>query len=70
MQSKKMSAVESVANIAVGAGIALATQVVVFPLFGMDVPMGDNLAICAIFTVVSFVRSYVLRRVFNKWRTK
>jgi len=60
-----MSAVEAVANVVVGFGLAIATQVVVFPLFGLVASIGDNLAIGAIFTVVSIVRSYVLRRVFN-----
>lgn len=64
-QSKKMSAVESCANISAGAGIALLTQLIVFPLFDMHPPLRDNLAIMGIFTVVSFIRSYFLRRMFN-----
>jgi len=68
-QSRRMSAVESLANVAVGYGVAIATQVAVFPLFGLAASIGDNLAIGGIFTVVSLVRSYVLRRVFNgRWR--
>lgn len=65
-QSRRMSAVESVANVAVGYGIAVATQVVVFPLFDIAVSGGDHLAIGAIFTAVSLVRSYALRRLFNR----
>jgi hypothetical protein len=63
-----MSAVESVANIAVGAGVAYATQEAVFPLFGIHVPTSSHLLITAIFTAVSFVRSYCLRRLFNSLR--
>ncbi len=63
-----MSAVESVTNVAIGYGIAVATQVAVFPLFGLHASMSDNLAIGAIFTVVSLVRSYALRRWFNRIR--
>lgn len=65
-QTRTMSAVESVANVAVGYGIAVATQVVVFPLFGLHASLVDNLAIGAVFTVVSLVRSYLLRRIFNR----
>ena len=65
-QTRKMSAVESVANVAVGYGVAVATQAAVFPLFGLHPSLADNLAIGAVFTVVSLVRSYCLRRVFNK----
>ena len=65
-QSRLMSLAESVTNILVGFGVAVATQLAVFPLFGLAVPLGDNLAIGAIFTVVSLARSYALRRLFNR----
>lgn len=64
-QSRRMSAVESVANVLVGYGVAVTAQVLVFPLFGLHASLGDNLAIGAVFTVVSLARSYTLRRVFN-----
>lgn len=67
-QPRILSAVEAVANVAVGYGLAVATQVAVFPLFGLHVPLSDNLAIGAVFTVVSLVRSYALRRLFNRLR--
>lgn len=67
-QSRKMSMVESFANVAIGYGIAVAAQLVIFPVFGINVPLQSNLLIGAFFTVVSLVRSYVLRRVFNALR--
>lgn len=66
-QTRSMSAVETVASTAIGFGVALATQRVVFPLFGLSVPVAHDLAIACIFTAVSLVRGYVVRRVFNKW---
>lgn len=66
-QTRTHSAIESVANVAIGYLVALATQLVVFPWFGMAVKLSDNLAISAIFTVVSLVRSYALRRLFNRY---
>ena len=65
MQSRWMSLVEAATNIVVGFGLAVLTQVLVFPLFGLSVSLGENLGIGAVFTVVSLVRSFVLRRVFN-----
>ena len=65
MQSRWMSLVESVTNIAVGYGIAVLTQLAVFPMFGLHASLGDNLVIGLIFTGVSLIRSYVLRRLFN-----
>ena len=65
-QSRTMSAAESVANVAVGYGIALATQVVVFNALAIPVSLGQNLWIGVVFTVVSLIRSYILRRFFNR----
>ena len=67
-QSRRMSVIESVANIVVGVGVAYATQVAVFPLFGLHASTGQHVAITGIFTAVSFVRSLALRRLFNRIR--
>ena len=64
-QKKRHSFAESVLNVLIGYGIALLTQLLVFPMFGMNVSLSDNIAIGAIFTVVSIVRSYYVRRMFN-----
>lgn len=69
-QSRRMSLAEAAANVAVGYGIAIAAQVVVFPLFGLHTSLSDDLAIGAIFTVVSIIRSYSLRRAFEALRMK
>ena len=66
-QTRRQSAIESVANIAVGYGVAVGAQYAIFPVFGIHIPASDNLLIGALFTVVSLVRSYVLRRVFNSF---
>jgi hypothetical protein len=61
-QSRRMSLVEAAANVAVGYGVAVVTQLMVFPMFGLATTLGQNLAIGANFTTVSLARSYVLRR--------
>jgi hypothetical protein len=43
-------------------------QIVVFPVFGIHIALGDQLAIGLAFTGVSLVRGYVLRRLFERWR--
>lgn len=69
-QSRLMSAVEAVTNVAVGFGVAVLTQALVFPLFGIHATMGEHLAIGGVFTVVSVVRSYALRRLFEAVRVR
>ena len=69
-QSRRMSLAEALTNVAVGYGIAVTTQVAVFPVFGLYASLADNLLMGAIFTVVSIVRSYSLRRVFEAIRMR
>lgn len=64
-QSRTMSLVESISNVLVGYGVAVAAQIVVFPWFGLSVPLADNLMIGGLFTVVSIARSFALRRFFE-----
>ena len=63
-----MSMVEAVANVVIGYGIAVATQVVVFPMFGIHITLADDLRIGLVFLLVSLIRSYMLRRVFERLR--
>ena len=69
-QSRWMSLVESIANVVVGYGVAVATQMLVFPLFGLHASLNQNLLIGLVFTGVSLVRSYFLRRVFETLRLR
>jgi hypothetical protein len=65
-----MSLLESIANVVVGYVVAVGAQLVVFPLFGMHATLRENLMIGLIFTGVSLVRSFLLRRVFENLRLR
>jgi hypothetical protein len=67
-QSRLMSLVEAMANVVIGYGLAVATQVLAFPLLGFETTLTQNLWIGAFFTVISLVRSFVLRRAFEALR--
>mgnify|MGYP000529405613 CR=1 FL=1 len=69
-QSSLMSLVESVANVVVGYGVAVATQILIFPIFGLHTTLAQNLKMGAIFTIVSIARSFALRRVFEAIRMR
>ncbi len=64
-QSKIESIIESFVNVLIGYFVALVSQLFVFPMFGINVPFTTNLWIGAWFTVISLVRSYIIRRWFN-----
>lgn len=65
MQSRRSSFVEAATNVGIGIIVAWAVTFAVFPLFDYEPTIAKSLYISLIFTVVSLVRSYVLRRVFN-----
>ena len=67
-QSRIMSLVESVANVVVGYGVAVVTQILIFPIFGLHTTLTQNLKMGVVFTIVSIGRSYALRRLFERWR--
>ena len=66
-QSRRLSLLEAVTNVVVGYALAVLTQLIVFPWFGLTASLQDNLAIGAAFVGVSLLRSYALRRVFERW---
>lgn len=68
MQSRRKSLIEAVTNVVVGYGLAICTQIVVFPWFGFEPDLADNMSIGAIFLIVSLARSYLLRRLFERVR--
>lgn len=65
MQSRWISFVEAVTNNVMGYGLALLTQVIVFPLFGLYVSLSENLLIGALFIITSLVHGYATWRLFN-----
>lgn len=68
MQTRFMSFMEAVTNIVVGYGLAVLTQIIVFPLFGLHASLNDNLLISGFFSLTSLVRSFILRCAFEALR--
>ena len=52
MQTRWISLVESSANVVVGYGLAVLTQILVFPIFGLQASVGENLLIGGVFTAL------------------
>lgn len=68
MQTRLHSLAESLVNVFIGYWISIGAQVLIFPIFDISTSFGSNLKIGLLFTVVSILRSYGLRRVFTKFR--
>ena len=65
MQSKKQSFIESLTSTMIGIIIGIILNLTILPIFGYPVSVVDSLWISLIFTVVSIIRSYIIRRWFN-----
>ena len=65
MQTKKHSLFESIANTTAGFIISFTSVVLLFPLFGIPIGIDTSLYITLYFTVISIMRGYIIRRVFN-----
>lgn len=66
-QSKKWSTIESIIQVVVGYWIAIGVQLIVFPLFDMQITIGEHLSIGIIMLIVSFTRAYIIRRIFDRY---
>lgn len=64
-QSRLSSFIEALMNIFIGFSINYIANLLIFPLFGMQISLSDNFWLGMIYTVISLVRSYVIRRWFN-----
>ena len=65
MQSRKWSLLESISNNILGYYIAVLVYKIVLPLFGYEVTWTQSNIIVLVFTAISIVRSYFIRRLFN-----
>ena len=65
MQSKKESFIETLTSVFVGWLIGVILNMLVLPLFDYNITVVDSLWVSLIFTAISVVRGYVIRRFFN-----
>jgi hypothetical protein len=69
-QSRKASFLETAMSTVIGFLVAVATQMALFPLMGIHVSDGAQFKLGAAFTVVSVIRGYFVRRLFNYFHIK
>ena len=66
-QSKLESLIESIINTSLGFLVALITQILTYPIFDIEVSFEYQTLLALIFTSVSLVRGYIVRRYFNTY---
>lgn len=64
-QTRLGSFIEAWINVAIGFAINFVANLLILPLIGFHISVGQNLFIGVLYTVISVARSYVIRRWFN-----
>jgi hypothetical protein len=65
VQTKAESFFETTLNTAIGFVLSYVGGMIIYPMFGFNISHSQNLQIIMIFTVISILRGYVIRRYFN-----
>jgi hypothetical protein len=64
-QTRLSSFIEAWINVALGFGINFCANLLILPLFGFHITLSENFVMGLLYTVISVVRSYCVRRWFN-----
>jgi hypothetical protein len=64
-QTRLGSFIEAVINTCIGFAINFTANMFIFPLFGFHITVSENFVLGLLYTVISVVRSYCIRRWFN-----
>jgi hypothetical protein len=68
VQSRCMSMIEVATNITIGLVVSFIIQIAIFKLYDINISVTQNIEITIWFTVISIIRSYLIRRWFNSMK--
>lgn len=69
-QSRFQSFIEANVSTAVGFGVSWAVTPFVMGAFGYSVGVGNALGITMVYTIISIIRGYLVRRFFNRMEVR
>lgn len=64
-QTRLGSFFEACFSLAIGLAVSLIANAIIFPRYGFYPTLGENAGISAIYTAISLVRQFAVRRWFN-----
>jgi hypothetical protein len=67
-QSRSASAFETLTSTVLGFLLSIWVQRLLFPALGHNLALTENMDVASVFTAVSLLRGYVVRRTFNALR--
>lgn len=68
MQNKKLSLIETITQTSIGLTTSVLIQFILYPLMNIPVTLNQNIIITLVFFIVSIIRGYAVRRVFNNFK--
>ena len=66
MQTKKNSLLEAFSNTVIAFFISMAVAYFVYPIYFPEIKFSQTFELTLIFTVLSILRGYIIRRFFNR----
>lgn len=66
--SKKLSLIEALTNTIAGLLTSFGIQLIIYPTMNIPVTISQNIVITCIFFMVSVGRSYLIRRLFTRFK--
>jgi hypothetical protein len=64
-QNRKMSFIESIASVTLGYILTVLIQYLIYPVFGINIPVKEAFAISLLIVLIAFVKNFAVRRFFN-----
>lgn len=64
-QTRLVSLIEALINVLIGFVINFTANMTLFPLFGWEISVAQNIGLGICYTAISIARSYTIRRWFN-----
>jgi len=61
-----MSMAETVTNVLAGYAISILLQMVMFPMFRIQTTLKENMLMGVFFMGFSIIRTYIIRRIYNR----
>jgi hypothetical protein len=69
-QTRTGSLIEAIINVLIGFWINFAANLLILPMIGFHITLGQNFFIGLLYTIISIARSYCIRRWFNYYIVK
>lgn len=66
MQTLRWSVIETIASTVIGFVVSFISNIFILPLVGLQATMGQSFWMVVFFTIVSLIRGFFVRRLFNR----